>query len=210
MLLWGLELNTTNLKKTELASKFNNFKIHFNFTLKCSCQCKQSTFQLQRAAGHSWCVPCGRDTITATPWQQPRTPMFLLAPFVSLIQSQVCSPWPENSHRGAALGSCISHMGMYWTGFVAMSNTGCSCEDWTRTDTGWEQPDGCTDPHPAARPVSGSLFSQSVLMCNIYLHMQASVLGNTWLGVVQYVSLSWFKTTYCVMIGLESFPAGEW
>lgn len=36
------EHNTTNLKKTKLVSNFINFKISFNFTLKCSCQCKQS------------------------------------------------------------------------------------------------------------------------------------------------------------------------
>lgn len=36
------EYNTTNWKKTKLVSKFINFKISFNFTLKCSCQCKQS------------------------------------------------------------------------------------------------------------------------------------------------------------------------
>lgn len=53
----GPEFNTTNLKKTKLVSKFHNFKISFDFTLKCSCQCKQSLFQFQRAAGHRSVFP---------------------------------------------------------------------------------------------------------------------------------------------------------
>lgn len=106
-LLWGPEFNTTSLKKTKLVSEFNNFKINFSFTLKCSCQCKQSTFQFLRAAGQWY-------TITATPWQHPWKLMLSPAPFVSLIQSQARRPWPVSNppKQKAVLRSCISHIRM--------------------------------------------------------------------------------------------------
>lgn len=185
-------------------SKFHNLKIHFNFTFNCSYRCNQSMFQLQQAAGHSWCVPWSQVQHHCNALTGASALMLSLAPCISLIQSQAHSPWPVSNHPPRSCSCSGFHtfectgLGL-WGGVTQMVpvRTGCCC---------------LTAAVSPSRKASLSLRapSRSVLVCNISLHMAASVLKNTRLGAVQYVSLSWFNTTYCILIGLEPFPVGEW
>lgn len=207
---------TANLKKTKPVSKFNNFKINFNFTLKCSCQSKQSMFQFQQAAGHSWCVQQSQihhhcNPLTAASESDALSGSFCQSNPDSGLQPLTCEQPPtEELYLALAFHTWeCTGLGLWkWVAQTVPVRAACAL---THAMNRLLLPDGCGDQYSAAKQGSAqeSLFSESVLMCNIYLHMWASVFGNTRLGAVQYISLSQFKTTYCVTIDLESFPAGE-